>query len=450
MSTRREFLKNASTIGLGAVSTSAAIAFPAARAKVSKSNGRINAVNLRAETIRRLGGNGDNWHMTWAADDRQYVSLCDGVGFSPQPKVTYNSRILTISGGPHDAKFDDLVGYPMLGAPHQGIRETRYYGFGTLAMGDYLYQFMSTFNRPLTGDEVDNKDVTNALRFNGAKLIYSSDKGRTWRNQDGSTPVVWESWERRSRRNLVFFSENQDAFSLLTVLQMGKDYEHNTDGYVYVYSPNGSTEGTMNELVMFRVPKAKLLERSAYQFFAGTRGGSVAMWAKDINDRKPVHVFPRGWVNNLVHPFAWQPSVVYNAALDVYMMTSWGMGTASDGTWFSKPSYLGIWVGRTPWGPWTQIYEDETWRPSGDTKARAYQPQIAPKWIAPDGKSFWLVWTDFQGGDNPVLRQAGVAYNRKAVEGTLTSADVQSYASNMRKYMPYYAFNVQRVDLSIT
>lgn len=24
------------------------------------------------------GGIGDNWYMNWAADDRQYISLCDG------------------------------------------------------------------------------------------------------------------------------------------------------------------------------------------------------------------------------------------------------------------------------------------------------------------------------------------------------------------------------------
>jgi hypothetical protein len=49
---------------------------------------------------------------------------------------------------------------------------------------------------------------------------------------------------------MAFFKEPGDGFSLLTVLQMGKDYERNEDGYVYVYAPNGNTEGTMNELVM--------------------------------------------------------------------------------------------------------------------------------------------------------------------------------------------------------
>ena len=57
------------------------------------------------------GGSGDNWHMSWAGDDRQVVSLCDGYGWSETPKGMYNSKLLSIAGGPEDAtvswKFPD-------------------------------------------------------------------------------------------------------------------------------------------------------------------------------------------------------------------------------------------------------------------------------------------------------------------------------------------------------
>src|SRR5688572_254269 len=51
---------------------------------------RIKSVIRREETVRRLGGVGDNWHMSWADDDLQYVSLCDGYGFSGQTQFVYN------------------------------------------------------------------------------------------------------------------------------------------------------------------------------------------------------------------------------------------------------------------------------------------------------------------------------------------------------------------------
>ncbi len=282
---------------------------------------------------------------------------------------------------------------------------------------NFLYQFLSTLNHPVQESEP---------RFVGAKLIYSPDNGRTWCNQDGSVPVRWESWEERSKRNMVFFKEPGDAFSLLTVLQMGKNYQHNTDGFVYVYAPNGNTEGSMNQLVMFRVPKDRILDRQAYEFFADRSADGKPKWSRRVEDRGVVHTFPSGWVNQHTHPYAWQgvayytfpwawhPSVVYYAPLGLYLMANWGMGYSPTGHWFGKPSYLGFWTAPQPWGPWTQVHEETAWTPAGDVGARAYQPQIAPKWIAKDGKSFWLVWTDFQVIDE----------NR-----------------------PFYAFNVQHVKI---
>ena len=87
-------------------------------------------------------------------------------------------------------------------------------------------------------------------------------------------------------------------------------------------------------------------------------------------------------------------------------MVNWGMGCASDGLWFGKPSYLGFWKSKHPWGPWTQIYENTAWMPDENPQERAYQPQISPKWISEDGKMIWLVFTDYQGviGDRPGYR----------------------------------------------
>lgn len=453
--TRRDLLKRA-IVGL-AIGSSTAFGeasechrrsvetFPRSRHPLRQPTVRIESVLRREDTVLRLGGNGDNWHMSWASDNCQYVSLCDGAGFEKQPREFYNSRLLAISGMPHDARFHDLPGYPRLSRPTQGNNDTRYYNFGTLAIDGYIYQFLSTINCP-TGSR-EQQSCAGSLRFNGAKLIYSSDNGRSWRNQDGSTPVVWEHWNRRSRDTMVFFEEDQDAFSLLTVLQMGKNYKENVDGYIYVYAPNGNTEGTMNELVMLRVPKGKLLDRANYEYFAGRSSDGRAKWTRDIESRQVVHTFPRGWVNKLVHPYAWHPSVVYNAPLGIYMMVNWGMGTTSGGVWFGKPSYLGFWTAPNPWGPWIQVHEETAWLPENDTKARAYQPQIAPKWISADGKSLWLVWTDYQGADSEPMSQFWKESKLKADTRTVTEADVTRSAMMMRKHMPYYAFNLQRVDL---
>lgn len=386
---------------VSAVTTSAATVDDSA----PKPPREIRGLRRLEETTLRLGGVGDNWHMTWAKDDRQYACLCDGTGFPGMPQKNYNSRLFGINGSPPDGvKFEFLPGYPDL-INESAEHVSRYYNFGVIALGDRIYQFLSTPNVPF------NKPQP---RFAGAKLIYSEDLGKTWRNQDGSAPVVWENWADRSHKNMAFFEEPGDAFSLITVLQMGRDYEHNRDGYVYLYAPNGSTEGTMNQLVLCRVRKDKLLDRAAYEFFVSRSDDGAARWSADIAARGVVHTFPAGWVNRNVHPYSWHPSVVYYAPLGVYLMANWGMGTNETGDWFTKPSYLGFWTAPHPWGPWKQVHEETAWTPANDKGARAYQPQIAPKWIAADGKSFWLVWTDFQ-----VIKDA----------------------------RPYYAFNAQKVEV---
>ena len=381
---------------------------------------KITKLKRLDNTIQRPTGRGDNWHMTWAKDDNQYVSLCDGSGWDHLPEYNgkeYNSRIYKIKGNAPHHSFKYLPGFPELEAlwnPVEGEPKlfSRYYGFGILALDGSIYHFLSTPKEPFGSQD-------NA--FIGVKLIYSQDNGQTWKNQDGTTPVCWENWEERNLENMLFFNEPGDTFSLLTVLQMGQNYEHNKDGYIYIYAPNGNKDGYMNQLVMLRVKNDKILNRAHYEYFVSQTPEGETIWNSDINKRGIVHTFPKGWVNWKigepygVHPYAWHPSIVYNKPLDTYMMVNWGMGVeASSGDWFTKPSYLGFWTSPNPWGPWTQIYEETEWTPNGDMEARAYQPQISPKWISDDGRSFWLIWTDFKL----------VGENR-----------------------PYYAFNCQRVLL---
>lgn len=393
---------------------------------------KVSGAVLRDETIRRLGGDGDNFYMTWTADDSQLLAVCDGTGFPGiAENALYNSHLYRMSGNPSDVTFHDVPGYPrkVIEFPEPKV-VPRYYGFGTIAVEGCIYQYMSTLG-------VRDVDGMSTDVFVGAKLIFSPDGGVTWHNQDGSTPVVFESLNERSRDSLVFYDEPGHSFALPAILQMGRDYRANRDGFVYVYAPNGITKTTMNELVMFRVPKDRILDRSAYEYFAGFDGQSPS-WSHEIRARRPTQVFPEGYVTRRGHPYSWQPSVVYNEPLNMYLMTSWGMAPSSDDWWFTKPSYLGFWTASDPWGPWVQIHEDAAWTPGGDDNARCYQPQIAPKWISADGTSFWLAWTDFQP-------RPGTSFAEE--QKKISALDGDEFMKALATLRPFYALNVQRVDL---
>src|SRR5688572_28290371 len=90
--------------------------------------------------------------MSWAADDRQFVSLVGGFAWSDTPRWPHTSRLYALTGGPEDARFEYLPGYPdLIGSPGSMFaRRPDYYGFGTLALSGRIYQFLSTFSAPPT------------------------------------------------------------------------------------------------------------------------------------------------------------------------------------------------------------------------------------------------------------------------------------------------------------
>lgn len=145
----------------------------------------ITGLRRLDETTIRAGGSGDNWYMTWAGDGKQYAGLCDGRAWPAVAGYTgeeYNSRLYAINGDPPAFTFEHLPGYPELTNEWGTPRCSRYYGFGIIALGERIYQFLSTPNHPFQEPQP---------RFAGAKLIFSPDLGRSWRNQDGG-PLTWE------------------------------------------------------------------------------------------------------------------------------------------------------------------------------------------------------------------------------------------------------------------
>lgn len=432
MPTRRELL--AQTLASAVLAASAGPAM--ARKPV-----RVVSATRADDTIRNLGGLGDGYKMTVRPDGSQLIVVNDSPGWAEPPRAFYSTRIWQMDGGPADTRFSALPGYPVLNRSDRPAEAPHYYGHGVIQVGNAIYQFLGTL------DHSEDRP----RHWTGAKLVYSTDNGVTWRNQDGSTPVVWEDWKDQTRERMVFF-EPDGCFSLLTVLQHGAG-QPAPDGFVYVYGLNGSVDGRMNELVLFRARPHDLANRRAYRFFAGHDRMGRPLWSADIARRRPVHTFPRGWVNS-VNLFpgdlvveSWLPSVVYNAPLGIYMMASAGIGVAADGTEFGKPSYFGLWVSDSPTGPWRQIHEETAWTPGGDPQSRAYAPQIAPAWIAPDGRSFWLVWPDLKG-----IREFGASEGElEAALAKATSAEERTVIETaaLKRALPGFSLNMQRIDLTL-
>jgi len=84
------------------------------------------------------------------------------------------------------------------------------------------------------------------------------------------------------------------------------------DDFAYVYSPdrdNAYEPG--NSLVLARVPRNRLRERDAYEFFVQSNFDGRPGWSDDIRQRGAVFSHPGG---------CYRSSITYNAGLKRYLL----------------------------------------------------------------------------------------------------------------------------------
>ena len=110
--------------------------------------------------------------------------------------------------------------------------------------------------------------------YRHSRLAWSKDYEKTW---------TWADWH---------FS---GTFGCPEFVQFGPNYKGARDAYVYVVSQaNDDAYEYSPDVVMARVPKDKVRDRNAYQFFAGLDAKGKPAWSADISDSKAL-LHGRAW-----------------------------------------------------------------------------------------------------------------------------------------------------------
>lgn len=310
----------------------------------------------------RLATGSDNWPITWAADNNQYVVWGDGGGFGGTNSIGRSSLgVARIEGNWHDFKATNVWG----GYKSENTHQITGKSYGLVSVGGTLYMWVGMLQ-------------TKTDQFKEVRLAYSTDYGASWK---------FCPW--------AFTRE--EGIMMPTVCNYGKDYHGATDQYVYTYlirfrsyeGPddypdkvdwlNCQKPGTID---LARVPKDKILDREAYRFFAGMSGG-VAQWTKDVNARKPVFENPAG--------VGWCISVTYNAGLRRYLLTTEHTET--------HRGNIGIFDAPNPWGPWTTVCYQKNWG-EGHFPLNTFFWNFSNKWLSDDGKTFTLIFTGRKENDS--------------------------------------------------
>ncbi|MGB2713860.1 MAG: serine hydrolase [Vicinamibacterales bacterium] len=291
------------------------------------------------EIVRQAKGS-DNFPLTWGDDDRLYTAYGDGWGFEPKTPEKLSLGLAVISGSP-PSLFGANLRSPTVEQRGDGTSGKKASG---LLMVDGILYLM----------------VRNA---GNSQLAWSRDRGRTW---------TWSDWKF------------EVSFGAPTLLNFGRNYQGARDQFVYVYSHDSdSAYEPADRMVLARVPKDKLRDRSAYQFFELLDGGRPR-WTSDIARRGAVFTNPRN---------CYRSGISYNAGLRRYL---WAQTLPGPDPRFKGG--LALYDAAEPWGPWTTMYFADSWDVGpGESSS------VPPKWMSADGKTVHLV---FSGDDSFSVRQA--------------------------------------------
>ena len=286
----------------------------------------IRGISFAPEsTIVRKAIDSDNWPITWGDDDAQYTSYGDGEGFEPFIDHKLSMGIAKVLGGP--ASFQGInirsATGERIGDGAKGAKSS-----GMLMVNGVLYMLVRN-----TGN---------------AQLAWSADHGRTW------------EWGFR------FTS----GFGSPVFLNFGRNYAGARDEFVYLYSQAGDSAYLSDDaLIMARVPKNRIKDLAAYEYFQGLDSSGKPRWTHDIAARGPVFQFPG---------HCQRTDVVYNPLIKRYLLA---LGYNHNGGW-------GIYDAPEPWGPWTTAFHTDYWGLGGTHGYR-----LPAKWIGPNPKDMTLIFS---------------------------------------------------------
>jgi len=318
---------------------------------------------------------GDMHWQTWGADDA--VWCVDGDGWFPGAGSHYGS-LTRLTGTPPDHRIELVTQFRELRLREDHTPEgLRRYFCGPLAVGTDLYVCLYDYDWRIPGKNVTNRQdflvVDRYSKLGGIPgIIVSRDGGRTW----GNVP---------KKDTPRFLGPN---FGNLQFIGFGPGYTRVPPEYgdcVYAIS-NDSNWESGDHLRLARVPRDRVLDRAAWEFFAGA--ADAPAWTKDEAAAKPVFRDP-GHVGH--------SDMTYVPALKRFLLAVFSdtVPHREDATFeetkrWEKHTELQLYEGPTPWGPWGLVHREQPW---GGPDHACYLPHIPAKWLDADGLGGWMLYS---------------------------------------------------------
>ena len=298
-----------------------------------------------ASEIVRLAKGSDNFPITWGDDGDLYTAYGDGRGFEPHVPEKLSLGLARVSGPPDRPRGVNVRSATL---EQQGDGASGKKASGLLMVDGVLYLW--------------------ARNAGNSQLAWSEDRGRSW---------SWSPWRFET------------GFGAPTFLNFGKNYAGARDGFVYAYSHDAdSAYVPADRMVLARVPRGRIRDRTAYEFLRALDPGGEPVWTRDIGGRGAVFVHPAR---------CYRSGISYNTGLRRYLWTQTipGGDTRFEGG-------FGVYDAPAPWGPWTTVQFAERWDVGpGETSS------FPTKWMSDDGRTLALV---FSGDDAFSVRRGQILF----------------------------------------
>ena len=230
---------------------------------------------------------GDTWPLTWASDDNLYGAAGDNQGspmnfwrIEDNPKSSFSSvfppyqSVFLVNNEPVDCKLycKTIPGVN----PNAGVKPA-----GLISVKGVLYFAVENMNYG------DNPSFT--------------DFGKTW---------------KLDATKQEFFAGRVASAHFI---QFGKDDADAPDGYVYADFPAADDDksywGNGDYLLLGRVPRDRILERSAWEFFAGRQPSGQELWDSDATKAVQIFRYPR---------MTGEDHISFNPILKRYILANYG------------------------------------------------------------------------------------------------------------------------------
>ncbi len=326
--------------------------------------------------------NADTWYLSWASDDNCYSSWTDGYvdeeycssGFYP----AYTGQAKVSGSDPMNLTVTNLGRMMAAQTPHGGR-----YPCGNLVYNGVWYY--GTYTVDWTDFPGAQGNWNSFGPFVGFR--YSTD----WNHYTNYwADGYWtQGPQMEDASHPLFEADRPIRIGSPHFVDFGKNMQYSPDGKGYLVCHGAELasavhnwiEGDNVYLIRVTPSTANINNASAYQYYAGNDAFSNPIWSNNYSAIKPIISWP-GHLGCV--------TMTYNAPLNRYFMcvTKGKIGQIYDTMILESPTMT---------GPWTLVQYMQNFGP------QAYFVNIPSKFIAADGKSWWLCYSaNFELNNSPL------------------------------------------------